>query len=154
MRSWKQLAGDDFVVIGGYESGMDAASNLAACGKRCTVVSSTAFWRVQTEDPSTELAPYTAERVRAACATPTPPRLLAPLRVFAVERRVEADPNPNPSPNPSPNPNRNRNPNPNPNPNTNPNPSPSPNQARGGRRRRVRRARAMGAAGGACWRRV
>ena len=86
MRSWKQLAGDDFVVIGGYESGMDAASNLAACGKRCTVVSSTAFWRVQTEDPSTELAPYTAERVRAACATPTPPRLLAPLRVFAVER--------------------------------------------------------------------
>ena len=28
---------------------MDAASSLAACGKRCTVVSSTAFWRVQTE---------------------------------------------------------------------------------------------------------
>jgi len=24
VRSWKQLAGDDFVVIGGYESGMDA----------------------------------------------------------------------------------------------------------------------------------
>ena len=46
---------------------------------------------MQTEDPSTELAPYTAERVRAACATPTPPRLLAPLRVFAVERRAEAD---------------------------------------------------------------
>ena len=93
---------------------MDAASNLAACGKRCTVVSSTAFWRVQTEDPSTELAPYTAERVRAACATPTPPRLLAPLRVFAVERRAEADPNPNPNPNPSPNPNPNPNPYPTP----------------------------------------
>ena len=27
--SWKDLEGDDFVVIGGYESGMDAASNLA-----------------------------------------------------------------------------------------------------------------------------
>jgi len=91
VRSWKELPGEDFVVIGGYESGMDAASNLATCGKRCTVVSSTACWRVQTEDPSTELAPYTAERIRAACATPTPPRLLAPLRVFAVERREEAD---------------------------------------------------------------
>ena len=38
-----------------------------------------------TDDPSTELAPYTADRLRKACATPTPPRLLAPLRVFAVE---------------------------------------------------------------------
>ena len=59
VRSWSDLAGDDFVVIGGYESGMDAAYNLATCGKSCTVVSSTAFWHVTTEDPSTELAPYT-----------------------------------------------------------------------------------------------
>ena len=29
VRSWSDLAGDDFVVIGGYESGMDAASNLS-----------------------------------------------------------------------------------------------------------------------------
>ena len=59
VRSWKTLPGNDFVVIGGYESGMDAAYNLATCGKSCTVVSSTAFWHVTTEDPSTELAPYT-----------------------------------------------------------------------------------------------
>eukprot|EP01052_Picozoa_sp_SAG31_P025465 SAG31_NODE_2233_length_6136_cov_2.169455_5_plen_569_part_00 len=85
VRSWKDVPGDDFVVIGGYESGMDAASNLASNGKRCTVVSSTAFWNVTTADPSSELAPYTAERLRAACASPTPPSLLAPLRVFAVE---------------------------------------------------------------------
>ena len=74
------------MVIGGYESGMDAAYNIACCGKKCTVVSSTAFWRVTTDDPSTELAPYTAERVREARAeAPVPPRLLAPLRVFKVE---------------------------------------------------------------------
>ena len=85
VRSWKELEGDDFVVVGGYESGMDAASNLSLCGKRCTVVSSTAYWDVSTEDPSSELAPYTAQRVRAACASATPPKLLAPLRVFAVE---------------------------------------------------------------------
>ena len=90
VRSWKDLEGDDFVIIGGYESGMDVqtyiwTSNLASCGKRCTVVSSTAFWRVTTPDPSTELAPYTAERVRKACSSATPPQLLAPLRVYAVE---------------------------------------------------------------------
>ncbi|EGB03177.1 hypothetical protein AURANDRAFT_34382 [Aureococcus anophagefferens] len=85
VRSWKELEGDDFVVVGGYESGMDAASNLSLCGKRCTVVSSTAYWDVSTEDPSSELAPYTAQRVRAACASATPPKLLAPLRVFAVD---------------------------------------------------------------------
>ena len=88
VRSWAEMPGDDFVVIGGYESGMDAASNLASCGKRCTVVSSTAYWNKWTEDPSTELAPYTSERVRAACETATPPRLLAPLRVYKVEALV------------------------------------------------------------------
>lgn len=85
VRSWAELPGDDFVIIGGYESGMDAASNLSLCNKRCSVVSSTACWRVATEDPSTELAPYTAHRLRTALASPTPPRLLAPFRVLAVE---------------------------------------------------------------------
>ena len=87
VRSWKELPGDDFVIIGGYESGVDAAVNLAAAGKRSTVVASTPFWEVATPDPSTELAPYTAARLRAATAAScaTPPRLLAPLRATAVE---------------------------------------------------------------------
>ena len=86
VRSWAELEGDDFVVIGGYESGMDAASNLSTCEKKCTVVSSTACWDVSTEDPSTELAPYTSMRIRWACASAHPPRLLAPLRVVAVAK--------------------------------------------------------------------
>ena len=86
VRSWSELTGDDFVVIGGYESGMDAASNLSSCGKRCTVVSSTACWDVSTEDPSTELAPYTSMRIRQACSSKNPPRLLAPLRVTSVQQ--------------------------------------------------------------------
>ena len=87
VRSWRELPGDDFVIIGGYESGVDAAVNLAAAGKRSTVVASTPFWEVATPDPSTELAPYTAARLRAATAAScaTPPRLLAPLRATAVE---------------------------------------------------------------------
>eukprot|EP00931_Biecheleriopsis_adriatica_P009939 TRINITY_DN111030_c0_g1_i1.p1 TRINITY_DN111030_c0_g1~~TRINITY_DN111030_c0_g1_i1.p1 ORF type:complete len:234 (+),score=39.56 TRINITY_DN111030_c0_g1_i1:60-761(+) len=47
------------------------------------------IWDVVTADPSTELAPYTAERVRAACTSAVPPRLLAPLRVTMVEAADE-----------------------------------------------------------------
>eukprot|EP00501_MAST-03F_sp_TOSAG23-6_P001035 GSMAST32.ASY1.ANO1.1077.1 assembled CDS len=50
LRSWTQLPGNDFVIIGGFESGMDAASNLALNGKRCTVVSSTPHWNVQDDE--------------------------------------------------------------------------------------------------------
>lgn len=34
VKSWKKLDGNDFVVIGGYESGVDACVNLAQVGKR------------------------------------------------------------------------------------------------------------------------
>ena len=46
-----------------------------------------AYWNVVTADPSTELAPYTANRIRVACASATPPRLIAPLSVVKVEPR-------------------------------------------------------------------
>ena len=42
---------------------MDAVSNLVSSGKHCTLISSTAYWRVTTDDPSTELSPYTMERI-------------------------------------------------------------------------------------------
>ena len=89
--SWAKLPGDDFLLIGGYESGADAAINLAKAGKQATVLASTATWNVQTPDPSTELAPYTAERLRQVTAPGFSPRpkLLAPLRVERVERAAE-----------------------------------------------------------------
>ena len=82
------LPGDEYVLIGGYESGADAAVNLAKAGKQCTVLASTASWNVQTPDPSTELAPYTAARLREVTAAGFSPRpkLLAPLRVIRVEK--------------------------------------------------------------------
>ena len=87
VRSWANLEGDERVIIGGYESGVDAAYNLAKAGKRATVLAATATWNVQTPDPSTELAPYTAERLREVthAAFPTPPTLMSPLRVLRVE---------------------------------------------------------------------
>ena len=88
VKSWAGLPGDDFVLIGGYESGVDAAVNLAKAGKRSTLLASTPTWDVCTADPSTELAPYTAARLREVTAEgfPTPPKLLAPLRVVRVEK--------------------------------------------------------------------
>merc|ERR1719207_268499 len=93
VQSWTELIGDDFVIIGGYESGVDAAVNLASAGKRCTVLASTPFWRVATADPSTELAPYTADRLRAACNGngTAKPRLLAPIKVTSVVKATYGD---------------------------------------------------------------
>ena len=52
------------------------------------MLASTASWNVQTPDPSTELAPYTAERLRQVTASgfSPQPKLLAPLRVTRVEK--------------------------------------------------------------------
>ena len=88
VESWAGLPGDERVVIGGYESGVDACVNLARAGKRVTVLASTPTWNVQTPDPSTELAPYTAERLREVMSPGFPGptlELLAPLRVLRVE---------------------------------------------------------------------
>ena len=76
------------LLIPRYESGSDAAINLAKAGKRSTVLASTASWDVCTPDPSTELAPYTAARLREVTAAGFSPRpkLLAPLRVLRVEK--------------------------------------------------------------------
>jgi len=85
--SWAKLPGDDFIVIGGYESGIDAAVNLARAGKKCKVLASTPCWNVKTGDPSTELAPYTSDRLRTVLShdfSPQP-KLFAPIRVIAVD---------------------------------------------------------------------
>ena len=62
--------------------------NLAKAGKKSTVLASSATWNVQSPDPSSELAPYTAERLRQVTAAGFSPRpkLMAPLRVKRVER--------------------------------------------------------------------
>lgn len=87
VESWNKLPGDDFVVIGGYESGMDAVYHLAKAGKRCKVLASTPCWLVNSQDPSMELAPYTASRLREILARNFEPKpaLLSPIEVIAVD---------------------------------------------------------------------
>lgn len=62
--SWQDIDGDDFIVIGGYESGMDAAYHLGKLGKKVTVIAKTNTWEVDNSDPSIALSTYTYNRVR------------------------------------------------------------------------------------------
>ncbi len=61
--SYSDLEGDDFVIIGGYESGVDAAYHLAANNKNVTMIDSGCPWVPDTSDPSNTLSPYSLERI-------------------------------------------------------------------------------------------
>ncbi|WP_339229483.1 NAD(P)/FAD-dependent oxidoreductase [Oceanobacillus sp. FSL K6-2867] len=62
--SWEKLDGDDFIIIGGYESGMDAAYQLGKLGKKVTVIARTNTWELDNSNPSIALSVYTYNRVR------------------------------------------------------------------------------------------
>ena len=63
VKSWKRLAGDEFVVIGGYESGVDAAVHLANAGKKVRVLERNSVWSSDASDPSSTLSPFTWDRL-------------------------------------------------------------------------------------------
>lgn len=58
--------GNDFIIIGGYESGIDAAIHLVQQGKRVRVLDDYAPWAFVGTDPSLVLSPYTLNRLRVA----------------------------------------------------------------------------------------
>ena len=64
--SYAALEGDDFIVIGGYESGIDAAYHLARRGRRVRVFDKGCPWRDKSSDPSVALSTYSLERMRDA----------------------------------------------------------------------------------------
>ncbi|MEE2944575.1 MAG: NAD(P)/FAD-dependent oxidoreductase [Pseudomonadota bacterium] len=61
--TWTEIEGDTAFVIGGYESGMDAALGLGANGKKVYVLDRGAPWLDGDKDPSTSLSPYTQQRL-------------------------------------------------------------------------------------------
>lgn len=63
VKSWKRLSGDEFVVIGGYESGIDAAVHLTNAGKRVRVLEQRSVWNSDASDPSITLSPFTWDRL-------------------------------------------------------------------------------------------
>lgn len=62
-RSWDDYAGDSATIIGGYESGIDAAYHLVRRGKKVIVLSSGEPWSADDPDPSESLSPFTRLRL-------------------------------------------------------------------------------------------
>ena len=67
--TWRELEGDRFTVIGGYESAADAAVSLVQLQKNVTVLARTPSWMSDDPDPSISLSPYTRERLAWAHTT-------------------------------------------------------------------------------------
>ncbi|SEO13278.1 Pyridine nucleotide-disulphide oxidoreductase [Amphibacillus marinus] len=65
VNSWSDLKGDNYIIIGGFESGMDAAYQLARLGKCSKVLAKSKTWETGNSDPSIALSTYTYNRVRS-----------------------------------------------------------------------------------------
>ena len=61
--SYEELDGDDFIVVGGYESGVDVAYHLACRDKRVRLFDKDCPWESESSDPSLALSPFTLERM-------------------------------------------------------------------------------------------
>ncbi len=81
VRSWAELEGDEFIVIGGYESGMDAAYHLCELGRRVKVFDGGNACACTDEDPSVSLSPFTRDRLARAQKTG---------RVEMIKERVDS----------------------------------------------------------------
>ena len=64
--SWDDLGGDERCIIGGSESGVDAAVALAAAGRRAVVFDREEPWKRTGSDPSQLLSPFTTARLTSA----------------------------------------------------------------------------------------
>ncbi|MEM7448852.1 MAG: NAD(P)/FAD-dependent oxidoreductase [Myxococcota bacterium] len=64
---YDELKGDDLIIIGGYESGIDAAYHLARSKKRVRLFDQGCPWKDESSDPSIALSIYSLERMREAC---------------------------------------------------------------------------------------
>jgi len=69
VQDWSEIPGQHAVVIGGYESGIDAAIHLVDHGRDVVVLDREAPWTSDDPDPSRSLSPYTHGRLRRAHAT-------------------------------------------------------------------------------------
>jgi len=70
VEDWTALEGEEFTVIGGYESGVDAALNLVNLGKSVRLVARGEPWSSDHPDPSRSLSPRTLDRLREILRAP------------------------------------------------------------------------------------
>lgn len=62
--NYEEMNGDDFIIIGGYESGVDAAYHLSYYDKKSQLFDKGCPWKDESSDPSVALSTYSAERMR------------------------------------------------------------------------------------------
>lgn len=67
---WTRFQASRYTVIGGYESGVDAAVNLAGLGREVRLLARKSTWDPQgSHDPSLSLSPYSRQRLYQAIDT-------------------------------------------------------------------------------------
>lgn len=64
--SFSDVMGTNSVVIGAYESGFDAAINLARLGKKVTLIDNSNYLELVKSDSSYSLSPFTRDRIKNA----------------------------------------------------------------------------------------
>lgn len=84
VRRWRDVEGGEICVIGGYESGIDAALGLIRAGKRVTLLGRGASWKEGDKDPSRALSPFTRQRLDAALEEGAPLDLVSGADVVAI----------------------------------------------------------------------
>ncbi|MEM6388537.1 MAG: NAD(P)-binding domain-containing protein [Pseudomonadota bacterium] len=87
-KTWNEIQEDVAYVIGGYESGIDAAIGIAQKGKEVIVLDRGAPWLDDDKDPSRSLSPYTQQRldVFSQCLSI---KLIPDVDVVALERQED-----------------------------------------------------------------
>ena len=63
IRKYSDFRDKEYTIIGGYESGIDAAYHLAQKGKKVRVFDKNCPWGEETSDPSVALSTFTFERM-------------------------------------------------------------------------------------------
>ncbi|MEM1285131.1 MAG: NAD(P)/FAD-dependent oxidoreductase [Pseudomonadota bacterium] len=86
--SWEDIPGEQAFIIGGYESGIDAAAGLAQAGKDVFVFDRGAPWLDGDKDPSRNLSPYTLQRLEAV-RSERPITLVPDADIIALEKEPE-----------------------------------------------------------------
>lgn len=88
---WVTLQGEEFTIVGGYESGVDAALNLIDLGKSVRLISRGEPWANDHPDPSRSLSPRTLDRLRQLLQTPEQAGKIEFIKDTDIRRIVKED---------------------------------------------------------------
>lgn len=91
VKDWAELEGDTITVIGGYESGLDAAINLVMAGKAVRLISRGEPWKVDHPDPSRSISPRTFDRLRSLLVDPVRAEKLELISHTDIKRIEEGE---------------------------------------------------------------